>query len=103
MAVKFAASFGAEVTMLSTSPSKEADARRLGAQHFVLTTDEAQMKPLKNHFDFILNTVSAVHDLNSFLDLLKVEGKMLLVAFHLKTIKWLLKNSSRNAAVLSVP
>ena len=45
----------------------------------VLTTDEAQMKPLKNHFDFILNTVSAVHDLNSFLDLLKVEGKMLLV------------------------
>jgi uncharacterized zinc-type alcohol dehydrogenase-like protein len=79
MAVKFAASFGAEVTMLSTSPSKEADARRLGAQHFVLTTDEAQMKPLKNHFDFILNTVSAVHDLNSFLDLLKVEGKMLLV------------------------
>ncbi len=79
MAVKFAASFGAEVTMLSTSPSKEADAKRLGAHHFVLTTDKAQMKPLKNHFDFILNTVAAPHDLNRFLDLLKVDGKMLLV------------------------
>jgi alcohol dehydrogenase (NADP+) len=79
MAVKFAASFGAEVTMLSTSPSKEADAKRLGAHHFVLTTDKEQMKPLKNHFDFILNTVAAPHDLNSFLNLLKVEGKMLLV------------------------
>lgn len=79
MAVKFAASFGAEVTMLSTSPSKEADAKRLGAHHFVLTTDESQMKPLKNHFDFILNTVAANHDINKFLDLLKVEGKMLLV------------------------
>ncbi len=79
MAVKFAASFGAEVTMLSTSPSKEADAKRLGAHHFVLTTDESQMKPLKNHFDFILNTVAAKHDINKFLDLLNVEGKMLLV------------------------
>jgi alcohol dehydrogenase (NADP+) len=79
MAVKFAASFGAEVTMLSTSPSKEADAKRLGAHHFVLTTDKAQLKPLKNHFDFILNTVAAVHDLNMYMDMLKVEGKMLLV------------------------
>jgi len=79
MAVKFAASFGAEVTMLSTSPSKEADAKRLGAHHFVLSTDETKMSELKNHFDFILNTVAAVHDINKFLDLLKVEGKMLLV------------------------
>jgi alcohol dehydrogenase (NADP+) len=79
MAVKFAASFGAEVTMLSTSPSKEADAKRLGAHHFVLTTDKDQMKPLKNHFDFILNTVASVHDVNMYLDLLKVDGKMLLV------------------------
>lgn len=79
MAVKFAVSFGAEVTMLSTSPSKEADAKRLGAHHFVLSTDEEKMKGLKNHFDFILNTVAAAHDINKFLDLLKVEGKMLLV------------------------
>lgn len=79
MAVKFAASFGAEVTMLSTSPSKEADARALGADHFALSTDPAQMKALAGSFDFILNTVAAKHDLNKFLDLLTVEGKMLLV------------------------
>lgn len=79
MAVKFAASFGAEVTMLSTSPSKEADARALGAHYFALSTDPAQMKALAGSFDFILNTVAAKHDLNKFLDLLTVEGKMLLV------------------------
>ena len=79
MAVKFAASFGAEVTMLSTSPSKEADAKRLGAHHFALSTDKEQMKALRGQFDFILNTVAAKYDLNKFLDLLTVEGKMLLV------------------------
>lgn len=79
MAVKFAASFGAEVTMLSTSPSKEADARALGAHHFALSTDPEKMKTLAGSFDFILNTVAAKHDLNKFLDLLTVEGKMLLV------------------------
>ena len=79
MGVKFAASFGAEVTMISTSPSKEEDAKRLGAHHFILSTDKAQMKAAKLRFDFILNTVAAVHDVNMYLDLLKVEGKMLLV------------------------
>jgi uncharacterized zinc-type alcohol dehydrogenase-like protein len=79
MAVKFAASFGAEVTMLSTSPSKEQDAKALGAHHFALSTDPATMDSLKGSFDFILNTVAASHDLNKFLGLLKVEGKMLLV------------------------
>lgn len=79
MGVKFAAAFGAEVTMLSTSPSKEADAKRLGAHHFVLSTDKEQMKAAKNTFDFILNTVAAPHDVNMYLELLKVDGKMLLV------------------------
>jgi uncharacterized zinc-type alcohol dehydrogenase-like protein len=79
MAVKLAASMGAEVTMLSTSPSKEADARKLGAHHFVLSTDKKAIKNLENHFDFILNTVAAKHDMNKFLNLLKVDGKMLLV------------------------
>jgi uncharacterized zinc-type alcohol dehydrogenase-like protein len=79
MAVKFAASFGAEVTMLSTSPSKEVDAKKLGAQHFILSTDEAAMKAAANSFDFILNTVAAPHDMNKFLNLLKVNGTMLLV------------------------
>jgi alcohol dehydrogenase (NADP+) len=79
MGVKFAAAMGAEVTMLSTSPSKEADAKRLGAHHFALTTDAAQMAALAYHFDFILNTVSAKHDYNAFLNLLKVDGTMVLV------------------------
>ena len=74
MAVKFATSFGAEVTMLSTSPSKEDDARRLGAHHFVLTTDKGQVKSLRGHFDFILDTVSAPHDYNVYLRMLKTDG-----------------------------
>jgi len=79
MAVKFAASFGAEVTMLSRSPDKEADAKLLWAHHFVLTSDTDQMKSLVNHFDFILDTVSAPHDMNMCANLLRLDGKMLLV------------------------
>ncbi len=79
MAVKFAASFGAEVTVLSTSASKEKDAKELGAHHFVVTKDEAQVKKVKRHFDFILNTVSAQHDYNFYLGLLKTNGTMVLV------------------------
>lgn len=74
MGVKFAASFGAEVTMLSTSASKEADARRLGAHHFALTTDKAKVKSLKGYFDFILDTVSAPHDFDMYLGMLKTQG-----------------------------
>jgi uncharacterized zinc-type alcohol dehydrogenase-like protein len=79
MAVKFAAAFGAEVTMLSTSPSKEADAKRLGAHHFALITDKETMKGLQNHFDFILNTVSAQHEYGTYLDLLRTNGTMIIV------------------------
>ncbi len=79
MAVKFAASFGAEVTMLSTSPSKEADAKKLGAHHFALTSDPATMKGLQNSFDFILNTVSAEHDYSTYLNLLRTNGTMIVV------------------------
>ncbi len=79
MAVKFAAAFGAEVTMLSTSKSKEADAKRLGAHHFALTSDPATMKELANSFDFILNTVSAQHDYATYLDLLRTNGTMIVV------------------------
>jgi uncharacterized zinc-type alcohol dehydrogenase-like protein len=79
MAVKFAAAFGAEVTMLSTSPSKEADAKKLGAHHFALTTDPKQMKGLQNHFDFILNTVSAQHEYGPYLDMLRTNGTMIVV------------------------
>ncbi|GHN01917.1 zinc-binding dehydrogenase [Cytophagales bacterium WSM2-2] len=79
MGVKFAAAFGAEVTVLSTSPSKEKDAQRLGAHHFLMTKDEAQMKKAKRSFDFLLNTVSAPHDCNKLLSLLKLDGTMVLV------------------------
>lgn len=79
MGVKFAAAFGAEVTMLSTSPSKAADAKKLGAHHFALTTDKATMDGLQNHFDFILNTVSAQHDYSTYLNLLKTNGTMIVV------------------------
>lgn len=74
MAVKFGVAFGAEVTVLSTSPEKEADARRLGAHHFVVTKDEAQFNAAKGSFDFILDAVSAPHDINAYLSLLKTNG-----------------------------
>lgn len=74
MAVKFAVAFGAEVTMLSTSPSKKADAERLGAHHFVLTSDKDQVAAVRNHFDFIIDTVSAPHDYNMYLGLLRTNG-----------------------------
>jgi uncharacterized zinc-type alcohol dehydrogenase-like protein len=79
MAVKFAVAFGAEVTMLSSSPSKAADAERLGAHHFALTSDPETMKGLQNSFDFILNTVSAPHDYNTYLNLLRTNGTMIVV------------------------
>jgi len=79
MGVKFGVAFGAEVTVLSTSPKKEEDAKKLGAHHFVVTTDEAQVKAAKGTFDFILDTVSAEHDFNLYLSLLKTNGTMICV------------------------
>jgi len=79
MGVKFAAALGAEVTILSTSPSTKADAVRLGAHDFVLTTDSAQVQRAANRFDFILNTLSASHDYNTYLAMLKPSGTMVCV------------------------
>ena len=79
MGVKLAASMGAEVTMLSHSPSKEADAKRLGAHKFILTTDKAQLKSVGKYFDFILDTVSAEHDYNVYLSMLNTNGMMICV------------------------
>src|ERR1700761_1507346 len=79
MAVKLAASMGAEVTMLSRSPGKEKDAASLGAKHFKLTTDKDTMASLANSFNFILDTVSAQHDYNEYLNLLKTDGVMIIV------------------------
>lgn len=79
MGVKFAVSMGAEVTMLSHTPGKKADAERLGAHNFVLTSDEAQVKSVGGYFDFILDTVSAQHDYNMYLSMLRTNGVMVCV------------------------
>jgi uncharacterized zinc-type alcohol dehydrogenase-like protein len=65
--------------MLSHSPSKEADAKRLGASRFALTSDEATIKTLGTYFDFIIDTVSAPHDYNTYLWMLKTDGIMICV------------------------
>ena len=79
MAVKLASSMGAEVTVLSTSPGKEADARRLGAHHFAITKDPEQLKGLASSFNFIIDTVSAEHDYNTYLQMLDIDGVMICV------------------------
>lgn len=79
MGVKLAAAMGAEVTMLSHTASKEKDAKRLGAHHFVLTSDAEQVKKVMGKFDFILDTVSADHDYNFYLGLLCTNGVMVCV------------------------
>jgi uncharacterized zinc-type alcohol dehydrogenase-like protein len=79
MAVKFAAAFGADVTVLSTSKSKEQDALNLGAHHFAVTKDADTMKKLQGKFDFILSTISAPHEYNDYLNLLTLDGTMVVV------------------------
>ena len=79
MGVKFAVAMGADVTVLSTAKSKEKDAKRLGAQHFAVTTDKKSLGALTNTFDFILDCASASHDLNMYLNMLDRDGVMVLV------------------------
>jgi alcohol dehydrogenase (NADP+) len=79
MAVKLAASMGAEVTMLSTSRAKEADARRLGAHAFAATTDDGTFRRLAGRFDLLIDTISVPHDINAYLGLLRTRGAMVLV------------------------
>ncbi len=76
MGLKFAHSFGAEVTLFTTSAGKEADARRLGAHHVVISKDAEAMKKEKSKYDFILDCVSAPHDLNEYLGLLRLNGTL---------------------------
>jgi uncharacterized zinc-type alcohol dehydrogenase-like protein len=79
MAVKFGDAMGAHVTVLSHSPGKRDDALKLGADDFLVTRDEAAFKDNAGRFDFILDTVSAQHDYNAYLNLLKRDGIMVLV------------------------
>lgn len=77
--VRVARAMGAEVTVISTSERKRADAAELGAQDFLVSTDAKAMKAAAGRFDLILDTVSAVHDLNSALNLLRTDGTLVLV------------------------
>jgi uncharacterized zinc-type alcohol dehydrogenase-like protein len=79
MGVKLAHALGAEVTVLSQSLSKQADGKRFGASHYYATSDPETFTKLAGQFDLIINTVSAKLDWNQYLDLLKVDGTMVVV------------------------
>jgi len=79
MGVKFAKALGAHVTVFSHSPSKENDARTMGADDFIATNDPATLKALSRSFNLILNTVSADLDINSYLNLLALDGTLIVI------------------------
>jgi len=79
MAVKFGHAFGAHVALFTTSPGKSKDALRLGADEVILSKDQAAMESHRRSFDFIIDTASAPHDLNAYLELLKRDGTLTLV------------------------
>ena len=79
MAVKFAHAFGAHVVVFTTSPSKKEDALRLGADETVVSRNADEMKKHAGTFDFIIDTVSADHDINAYINLLGVDGNLTLV------------------------
>lgn len=79
MAVKFAVAFGAEVTVISTSASKVQEASKLGAHHFILAKDPAALNNHASSFDIVLDAISADHDYTQYLNLLALNGKLLVV------------------------
>jgi uncharacterized zinc-type alcohol dehydrogenase-like protein len=81
MGLKLARALGAEVTLFSRSPGKEADARRLGAHKIVISTDPAQMAAVKGNFDLIIDTVPMLHDVNPYLPTLALDGTLVLVGY----------------------
>lgn len=87
MGVKFAAAFGAQVTVFTTSPKKRDDALRLGANQVVVSTDSAAMEEQAGRYDFILNTVSVNIDLDPYLRALKREGTMVFVGLPEKNLE----------------
>jgi len=87
MGLKFAHAFGAHVVQFTTSEGKIADAKRLGADEVVISKDAAAMAKHKGSFDFILDCVSAPHDVNAYLDLLRLDGTMCLVGLPDKPVE----------------
>lgn len=87
MAVKLAVAMGADVTVFSTSPGKESDAKGLGANNFVVTREPTALKPLNGTFDLLIDAVSAEHDINLYLNLLGVNGHLVLVGLPEKPLQ----------------
>lgn len=81
MAIKLASAMGAEVSLFTRSPGKEADARRLGASSVILSTNPAEMAKAAKQFDLIIDTVPYVHDLNAYMPTLKIGGTLVLVGY----------------------
>jgi uncharacterized zinc-type alcohol dehydrogenase-like protein len=79
MGVKFAKALGAHVVMITTSPEKGADAKALGADEVLISTDDAAMAAAVGKFDFLLNTIPVKHDLNPYVNLLKIDATMCVV------------------------
>jgi uncharacterized zinc-type alcohol dehydrogenase-like protein len=79
MGVKFARAFGAHVVLFTTSPGKIEDGKRLGADEVVVSTSASEMQKHASSFDFILDAVSANHDINAYLSLLRLDGTLCLV------------------------
>jgi uncharacterized zinc-type alcohol dehydrogenase-like protein len=104
MGVKLARSMGADVTVFSTSPSKQKDAERLGATGFVSTRDPAALKAQAGKFDFLLDAVSAPHDLRAYLAMLRPGGTLVLVGMPPEPFQvgagWLISGNKRLAGSL---
>jgi uncharacterized zinc-type alcohol dehydrogenase-like protein len=79
MGVKFANALGAHVVMITTSPSKAADAKSLGAHEVLISTDQTEVQKHLNSFDFILNTVPVAHDMDPYIAMLKRDATMVMV------------------------
>lgn len=79
MGVKFASAFGAETYVITTSPGKAEDAKRLGAKGVIVSKNAEDMQAHAGSFDFILNTVAAPHDINPYFNLLKIDGTLTMV------------------------
>lgn len=81
MAIKLAKGLGAEVTLFSRSPDKEKDAKELGADSVVISTDEEHMKSVSGKFDLIIDTVPYIHDINPYVSTLNIDGTLVLVGY----------------------
>ena len=81
MAIKLAKGLGASVTLFSRTPNKIADAKELGADEVVISTDDSQMKAVAGKFDLIIDTVPYVHDINPYVTTLNISGTLVLVGY----------------------